>query len=123
MTTVTANLANRLVAVWAGVLARTRYLNQITTAPDGSRLVQVKGDGTTYDFWHDGRSGTTHSPDEGSLLDLVDVVETVTHYSDAPQAAQPALLRKLDTQLTRFQKRIGHYEPCLRPRAPRVGAD
>jgi hypothetical protein len=116
---VAADVANRLAAVWAGALGRTQYVNEITEAPDGSGLVQVKGDGTTYDFWHDGRSGTTHSPDKGTLLgDLVHVVEMLTRCSDAAQAAQPALLRQLDKALAGFQKRLGRNEPCLRPHAP-----
>ena len=118
---VAASVANHLAAIWAGALARTQYANEITTAPDGSQVGTAKLDGTTYDFWHDDRSGKTHSPENGSLLgDLVVVVETLTRYADASQAKQPVLEKQLVTQLDRLQHRLKRNEPCLRPLAPRT---
>jgi len=121
---VTAGLANRLTAIWAGALARTQYVNEITMAPDGSGIGVAKLDGTTFHFWHDDRSGTTHSPEKGTLLgDLVDVVETLTRYADAAHAAQPALLKRLDTALAGLQRRLGRNEACLRPESPHARDD
>jgi len=118
---VSASVAARLAAIWTGALARTQYANEITEAPDGSHVGTMKSDGTTYDFWHDDRSGRTHSPDNGSLLgDLVVVVETLTRYADASQAKQPVLEKQLVTQLDRLQHRLKRNEPCLRPLAPRT---
>ena len=109
--------------VWAGALARTQYPKEVTKAPDGCRIIVDKVDGTTYDFWHAGRSGTTHSPEKGTLLDdLVTVVETLTRYADAPAASQPALVRQLDAELGSLQLRIERGEPCLRPRPHRHDA-
>jgi hypothetical protein len=120
---VPATLAGRLGGVWAGVLARTQYPNEIKKAPDGCHLEVVKMDGTSYHFWQDRRSGTTHSPKKGTLLgDLVAAVETLTRFADAPPAKQPALLRQLDADLARLQQRIQRNEPCLRPR-PYDGCD
>jgi hypothetical protein len=118
-----SNIADRLAAVWAGALARTQYPKEVTKAPDGCRIIVDKVDGTTYDFWHAGRSGTTHSPEKGTLLDdLVTVVETLTRYADAPAASQPALVRQLDAELGSLQLRIERGEPCLRPRPHRHDA-
>jgi hypothetical protein len=114
---VAAGLANRLVAAWAGALARTQYLTEIRDAPNGSHVYVAKMDGTTYDFWHGGRGGTTHSPEEGSLLhDLTDIVETLAGTADAAAAVRPALLAQLDRKLDAFQLRLKRNEPCLRPR-------
>jgi hypothetical protein len=112
------DLASRLATIWASVLARTQYLNEVTQVADGCHLVQEKLDGTSYDFWHRGRSGTASSPEKGTLLgDLVHVVETLARYADAAPSAQPALLAKLDAALGGLQKRIERNEPCLRPHA------
>lgn len=113
---VSDDLANRLVGVWSGILARTQYVNEVLEAPDGCGIVQVKADGTTYDFWHNGRSGSTHSPDTGSLLDeLVEATEALTRYVEATPKGQPAAGRQLDARLDRLQRRIHTNEPCLRP--------
>jgi hypothetical protein len=117
-----ATSADRLGAVWAGALARTQYLNEITEAPDGSHLERGQVDpGTSYNFWHDGRSGTTRSPEQGSLLrGLVLIVETLARYTDSAPTAQPALLKQLDSKLDDFLLRLKRNEPCLRPRGPGV---
>jgi hypothetical protein len=116
---VAAGLANRLTAVWAGALAHTQYANEVTVAPDGSSVGSIRADGTTFHFWHDDRSGTTHSPREGTLLgDLVDVVETLTRHADAAPAAQPALLKQLHAALAGLRRRLARSEPWLRPQSP-----
>jgi hypothetical protein len=117
-----AHIADRLGAVWAGALARTEYLNEITEAPDGSHLARGQVDrGISYNFWHDGRGGTTNSPAPGSLLrDLVLIVETLAAYTDSAPAAQPALLKRLDAELDGFLLRLKRNEACLRPRGPGV---
>jgi hypothetical protein len=114
-----ARVADRLGTVWAGALARTQYLAEITEAPDGSRISTGGGktDGISYDFWHDGRSGTTRSPNPGTLLgDLVRIVEALARYTESAPAAQPALLKRLDVALDSLQSRLERNEPCLHPR-------
>lgn len=116
---VAPGLASRLVAVWSGALARTQYLTEIRETADGHHIFVEKADGTTYDFWHDDRGGTTHSPDKKSLLgDLTEIVETLTHYADAAPTEQRALLKQLDAKLDAFQRRLKRNEPCLHPVAP-----
>lgn len=114
---VSDDLANRLVGAWSGVLARPRHVNEVLVAPDGCRLFQVKEDGTTYDFWQDGRSGITHSPEPGSLLgELVAVTEALARYVETPAKGQQTATRELDTLVDRLQRRIQANEPCVRPR-------
>jgi hypothetical protein len=120
--TLPGRIADRLAAVWAGALARTQYLDELTEAPDGLHLERGQVDpGISYDFWHDGRGGTTRSPDQGSLLrDLVQLVETLSRYTDSAPAAQSASLKQLDIALDALLLRLKRNEPCLRPRGPGV---
>jgi hypothetical protein len=86
---VTQELSDRLTTVWASVLARTQYANEVLVAPDGSSIGYYKADGTDYHFWQDRRAGTTHSPDEGSLLDaFVKVVDQLLRYVESPSEAR-----------------------------------
>ena len=85
------DLANQLVAVWTGLLARTQYANEALTAPDGSEIGTVAVDGTTYHFWHNRRSASTHSPRRDTLLhDVVGVTEDLLAFIEAPKARQAA---------------------------------
>lgn len=118
-TPVAARLADRLAAAWAGALARTQYLAEVRETADGSHIFVSKMDGITYDFWHDGLAGTTHSPAERSLLrDLADIVHTLAGYADAKPAAQAGLEKKLGAQLAAFERRLKRNEPCLRAEWP-----
>jgi hypothetical protein len=109
-------LAHQLTAVWAGVLARTQYAHEVLVAPDGSSRMYYTADGTTYRFWYDGRSGTTHSPPPGSLLaDLVGVTAGLLHDLDGAPAKRAAQERTLKDALSRLQLRIDANEPCVRP--------
>jgi len=120
MTPIAASLASRLTAAWAGALARTQVVTEIRKTADGHHIVTETLDGTTYDFWHDGRSGTTISPEERSLLgELTGIVETLARYADAAPSARPAVEKKLDAQLEAFQRRLKRNEPCLRAEWPR----
>jgi hypothetical protein len=112
-------LSERLEMAWAGILARTQYANEVLVAPDGSRLGYAKTDGTDYHFWHDRRAGTTHSPDEGSLLDaFVKVVEQILRYVESPTEARSREEKTLEDQLSQLQARLAANEPCLRPEPP-----
>ena len=116
---VTQELSDRLTMAWASVLARTQYANEVLVAPDGSSIGYYKADGTDYHFWHDRRAGTTHSPDEGSLLDaFVKVVEQLLRYVDSPAEGRSREEKTLEDRLSQLQTRIATNEPCLRPEPP-----
>jgi hypothetical protein len=116
---ITQELSDRLTMAWASILARTQYVNEVLVAPDGSSIGYYKTDGTDYHFWHDRRAGTTHSPDEGSLLaDFVKVVEQLLRYVDSSAEGRPREEKTLQDQLGQLQTRIAKQEPCLRPEAP-----
>ena len=109
------DLANQLVALWTGVLARTQYANEVLTAPDGSGIGMVSLDGTTYHFWHARRSASTHSPRRGTLLhDVVGVTEDLLAYVEAPKDRQVAVEVMVKTRIALVLKRIKKNEPCLR---------
>ncbi len=115
--TVTADggLANQLVALWTNVLARTQYANEVLTAPDGASIATISLDGTTYHFWHDGRSASTHSPEQGTLLhEVVGVTEDLLAYIEAPKARQAAVEATVKTRIGLVLKRVEKNEPCLR---------
>jgi hypothetical protein len=109
------DLANQLVALWTGVLARTQYANEVLTAPDGSSIATISTDGTTYHFWHDLRSASTHSPGRGTLLhDVVGVTEDLLAYVQAPKVRQAAVEGMVKTRIGLVLKRTKESEPCLR---------
>ena len=109
------DFANQLVAVWTGVLARTQYANEVLTAPDGSSIATISLDGTTYHFWHDRRSASTHSPGRDTLLhDVVGVTEGLLAYLEAPEVRQAAAEVTVKNRIRLVLKRIKKNEPCLR---------
>jgi hypothetical protein len=112
----TGELANQLRAVWEGVLARTQYVHEVLVAPDGSSRIYHTADGTTYSFWNNGRSGTTHSPPAGSLLgDFVAIADDLRQLVAGAPPQRAAREQQLKGALSRLTLRIETNEPCVRP--------
>jgi hypothetical protein len=111
-----AALAEKLVAVWTGVLHRTQFVQEVLKAPDGREILVAKADGTTYNLYAQDMSAETWSPTPGSVLaDFVSIVEGLAKLPDAPKARQDAASKEIGERADHLLVRLAKNEPCLKP--------
>jgi hypothetical protein len=113
-------LAEKLLAVWTGVLQRTQHVRPQPRTRDGRLVFVAREDGTTYNLFAEGMSARTRSPTTGSLLaDFVAIVGRLTHLPDTLQPGDA--VKQVSERADRLLARLARNEPCLKPYEPRDG--
>jgi hypothetical protein len=114
-------LAEKLLAVWTGVLQRTQYVRPQPRTPDGRLVFVAREDGTTFNLFAQNMSARTRSPATGSLLaDFVAIVGRLTNLPDTHQPSRD-VVKQVSERADRLLARLARNEPCLKPYERRDG--